>query len=101
MGTTSAANPRSHPLTVLRAFATTARLIAALFSEPVEALTDPFAALLPAESMALTVALAQVERGETPSENVSTLCVLALARVSGRHDYTAVEAEETPGQVVQ
>lgn len=51
--------------------------------------------LLPAESMALTVALAQVLRGETPSDNVTTVCVLALARLDGRHDYSkeATDAE--------
>lgn len=44
--------------------------------------------LLPAESMALTVALAQVQRGEAPGDNVATMCVLALARLDGRHDWT-------------
>ena len=44
--------------------------------------------LLPAESIALTVALAQVRRGDTPEPNVSALCVLALARVAGRYDWT-------------
>ena len=47
------------------------------------------AALLPAESMALTVALAQVMRGEDPASNVAALCVLALARLDGRHDWTS------------
>lgn len=46
-------------------------------------------ATVPAESMALTVALAQVLRGEEPTPNVATLCVLALARIEGRHDYLA------------
>lgn len=45
-------------------------------------------ALLPEESLALTVALAQVLRGETPGENVAAMCVLALARLDGRHDWT-------------
>ena len=44
--------------------------------------------LLPAESMALTVALAQTLRGEVPGDNVATVCVLALARIDGRHDWT-------------
>ena len=44
--------------------------------------------LLPAESMALTVALAQVLRGEVPDPNVATVCVLAMARCTGRHDWT-------------
>lgn len=44
--------------------------------------------LLPAESMALTVALAQALRGEQPMQNVSLMCVLALARLTGKHDWT-------------
>lgn len=44
-------------------------------------------ALRPAESMALTVALAQVLRGEDPMPNVATVCVLALARLTDRYDY--------------
>lgn len=46
--------------------------------------------LLPAENIALTVAAAQVRRGEEPSPNVATVCVLALCRLTGRplpHDY--------------
>ena len=46
--------------------------------------------LLPVESMALTVALAQVRRGENPMSNVATVCVLALARLTERYDYTEV-----------
>lgn len=46
-------------------------------------------ALYPVESIALTVALAQVLRGDDPSANTAALCVLALARVDGRHDWTA------------
>lgn len=49
--------------------------------------------LLPAESIALTVAFAQVQRGETPSGNTATLCVLALARLAGRHDWTDQEGQ--------
>lgn len=45
-------------------------------------------AVHPVESMALTVALAQVQRGEVPSPNVATVCVLALARLCGRDDWT-------------
>lgn len=44
--------------------------------------------LLPAESMALTVGLAQVLRGEIPSPGIAAVCVLALARLTGRHDWT-------------
>ena len=50
------------------------------------------AELLPAESIALTVALAQVQRGDRPEPNVTAMCVMALARVAGRYDYTT-EAE--------
>lgn len=49
----------------------------------------PCAPLLPGESMALMVALAQVLRGEVPSPNTSIMCVLSLARLAGEHDYTA------------
>lgn len=52
------------------------------------------ATLLPAESMALTVALAQVLRGEPPATNVAILCVLALARLDGRHDWSDVAHEQ-------
>jgi hypothetical protein len=37
--------------------------------------------LLPEERMALTVARAQVERGERPTENVAYVCVVALMRL--------------------
>jgi len=47
--------------------------------------------LLPAESMALTVALAQVRRGESPAPNIATACVLALGRVVGRYDWIQEE----------
>lgn len=56
--------------------------------------------LLPAESIALTVALAQVLRGEEPTPNVAAVCVLALARLVDRHDYTSGKgssgARDTP-----
>lgn len=44
--------------------------------------------LLPAERIALTVALAQVKRGEPPAPNTATMCVLALARAHGVYDWT-------------
>jgi hypothetical protein len=44
--------------------------------------------LLPAENMALTVARAQVERGENPPFSTTTMLVLALDRVTGRTDWT-------------
>mgnify|MGYP000997253859 CR=1 FL=1 len=37
--------------------------------------------LLPAESMALTVALAQLARGENPPPNTSAACIFALERL--------------------
>jgi len=48
--------------------------------------------LLPIESMSLTVGLAQALRGDTPDEGVSTVCILALARLTGKHDWTKEKA---------
>jgi hypothetical protein len=45
---------------------------------------DAEAALEPAESIALTVGWAQVQRGEHPSPNVAVVCVATLARLTGR-----------------
>lgn len=45
-------------------------------------------ALIPAESIALTVARAQVERGVNPEFGVTTMLVLALDRLTGRNDWT-------------
>lgn len=39
--------------------------------------------LLPAERIALRVAVAQVERGEPVTPNVAAVCVTALARIAG------------------
>lgn len=61
---------------------------AALAARPAPVVSD----LLPAESIALTVALAQVQRGDDPSPNVAGMCVLALARLAGRHDWTVADA---------
>jgi len=47
--------------------------------------------LLPVERMALTVALAQVLRGEQPAPGGASTCVLALARLTGKHDWTRYE----------
>lgn len=44
--------------------------------------------LTPAESIALTAALTRTQRGETLPPNTATVCVLALARITGRHDWT-------------
>lgn len=41
-------------------------------------------ALEPVERVALDVAFAQVQRGERPMSNVATVCVLALARITGK-----------------
>lgn len=59
----------------------------ALATRPAPVVSD----LLPAESIALTVALAQVQRGDDPSPNVAGMCVLALARLAGRHDWTVTD----------
>ena len=40
--------------------------------------------LLPTELMALSCALAQLDRGETPPPNTAAACIFALARVAGR-----------------
>jgi len=39
--------------------------------------------LRPAESLALKVALNQMDRCDQPTENIAAVCILALARVSG------------------
>jgi hypothetical protein len=60
-------------------------------SPPSERESNPV--LLPAEAIALTVALAQVMRGEVPPPNTATLCVLALARLTGKYDWTTTEGQ--------
>ena len=45
---------------------------------------DAESALEPAESIALSVGWAQVQRGEHPSPNVAAVCVATLARLAGR-----------------
>ena len=45
--------------------------------------------LIPAERMALTVARAQLERGENPGVNMTTVLVMALDRLTGHRDWTA------------
>lgn len=47
--------------------------------------------LLPAESIALTVAVAQLKRGDAPTPNVALVCVMALARITGKWDWTVEE----------
>lgn len=53
--------------------------------------------LLPAENVALTVALAQVDRGAELGPNTAMVCVLALARLAGRFDWTADPAAVDAG----
>lgn len=55
------------------------------------------AELLPTEHIVLTAGLAQVLRGEAPDGNVAAMCVLALARLTGRHDWTDQVDVETQG----
>lgn len=45
--------------------------------------------LLPAENMALTVARAQVERGDEVPPNTTAMLVMILDRLTGHRDYTA------------
>lgn len=52
------------------------------------ALTISVPTLLPAESMALTVARAQLERGENPPPNTTAMLVMALDRLTGREDWS-------------
>lgn len=47
--------------------------------------------LRPHESMALTVALAQLHRGDEVTPNVAAVCIFALGRLVGRVDYDAEE----------
>jgi hypothetical protein len=51
--------------------------------------------LLPAESIALTVALSQLQRGHHADPNIAGMCVYALARLAGRYDWTE-DTKETP-----
>ena len=46
--------------------------------------------LLAVEDMSVTVAIAQVLRGEEPSPNTAIMAILALARLLGEHDWTKV-----------
>jgi hypothetical protein len=46
------------------------------------------ATLHPAENMALTVARAQLARGENPPPNTTAMLVAALDRISGVSDWT-------------
>jgi hypothetical protein len=46
------------------------------------------ARLRPAESMALTVARAQSERGDDVPPNTAAVLVMTIDRLTGRHDWT-------------
>ena len=45
--------------------------------------------LWPAEEMALTVAIAQIKRGEVPTPNVSVALIAALARIARGEEFDA------------
>lgn len=53
---------------------------------------EPRVGLLPAENIALTVALAQWKRGDPIQPNTGAMCMLALARLMGRYDWTETDA---------
>ena len=57
--------------------------------------------LMPTEALALKVALAQVKRGEEPLPHVSTMCVLALARLVGTYDWTTDEPVVVPYRALE
>jgi hypothetical protein len=49
-------------------------------------MSEEIVTLLPTESIALRMALAQWARGEEITPNIATMCVFALARLAGRID---------------
>lgn len=67
---------------------TTHEAVAALIDAAVmEARAEP-PTLLPVEALALTVGLSQIEWGDTADSDAATGCILALARITGQHDWT-------------
>lgn len=56
--------------------------------------------LLPHERAALTVAWAQVQRGEFPMPACATVCVAALARITGRMEQP-IDADGRPAPETQ
>lgn len=48
-------------------------------------------ALTPAEDVALTIALAQLQRGEQVTEGLAAMCVLGLARIARGFDYGGLD----------
>ena len=63
---------------------------------------DKFSVLLPAERMALSVAQAQLQRGENPPINVTTVLVMALERLREelREDRMADEVDWSGDRMV-
>ena len=55
--------------------------------------------LLPAEKMVLTIARAQLERGENPPINMTAMLVHALERITGGPDWTKLGGD-TPDRIV-
>lgn len=45
-------------------------------------------ALLPVESMALTIAKAQSDRGDSVPPNTAAILIMTIQRLAGRHDWT-------------
>lgn len=64
-------------------------------SEPTQA---ALVALLPAEDIALTMALAQLQRGDQVTEGLAAMCVLGLARVARGFDYGGINDPLTQGE---
>ena len=58
-------------------------------------------ALLPAESIALTVALSQLNRGDAVPRNTAAMCIMALARITGRQDWTKEAREEREREQIE
>lgn len=70
-------------------------MLGAAEGDEVTALPTASGLLLPSEHIALTVALARVRRGDDPMPTTAAMCVLALARVCGVHDWSTAD-EVTP-----
>ena len=71
------------------------RIVASRLETAIAAMAQQRLVVLPAEHIALTVGLAQVLRGDGPDPNIAAMCVLALARLTGRHDWTDQADVET------
>ena len=53
-------------------------------------------ALLPVESMTLTVARGQLQRGENPEINITTMLVMTIERLIGERDEEYRRGGEQP-----